>query len=118
MADDAGSVNYGKLLEPALKHTEAGTTLADVSAAISEGRALLWPGRKSVAVTTEYHGREFVLWLAGGDLQELFLMEAAAEKYAREKGFTRMVVEDGRQGWGRALTRAGYRQVRQMVKDL
>lgn len=112
------SVDYGRLLEPALRHTEAGTTLADVSSAIMEGRALLWPGKRSVAVTTEYHGKEFVLWLAGGELGELLQMEAAAERYARERGFQRMVVEDGRDGWGRALTRSGYRPVRQMVKDL
>lgn len=110
--------DYERLLLPALKHTEAGTSLDDVRAAIGEGRALLWPGSKSVAVTSEYHGNEFVIWLAGGDMGELFEMEAAARRFATERGFNRMVVEDGRKGWGRALVKLGYRPVRQMVKDL
>jgi hypothetical protein len=110
--------DYERLLSPALRHTEKGTTMEDVREAIRSGRALFWPGEKSAAVTTEYHAHEFVLWLAGGDLEELYKMEAAAVDLARERGFSRAVVEDGRKGWGRVLKRLGYREVRQMVKDL
>ena len=110
--------DYERLLSPALRHTEKGTTMDDVREAIRSGRALFWPGEKSAAVTTEYHAHEFVLWLAGGDLEELYKMEAAAVDLARERGFSRAVVEDGRKGWGRVLKRLGYREVRQMVKDL
>ena len=110
--------DYEHLLLPALEHTEAGTTIEDVRAAIQSGRAMLWPGQKSVAVTTEYHAREFVIWLAGGDMGELFKMEAAAAAMAKQHGFHRICVEDGREGWGRALTRIGYRPVRQMIKEL
>lgn len=110
--------DYEPLLARALKHSNEGLTLDHVRAELQAGRALFWPGQKSVAISNEYHGREFVIWLAGGDMTELFEMEASATEFAKARGFSRMVVEDGRNGWGRALRRIGYRPVRQMVKDI
>jgi hypothetical protein len=88
-------------------------TIEDAQAAVLEGRALLWPGAKSAAVT-EFN-KDLHIWLAGGDLGELKRMEQSAEAHAREWGCDRMTII-GRKGWERALP--GYRRVTLLVKDL
>lgn len=109
--------DYEHLLIPALKHSN-GATMDLVRADIAAGEAMFWPGERSAAVTHEYKASECVIWLAGGDMRELFEMEKAAVEFAKSRGCSRMVVEDGRHGWGRALTRIGYRATRSMVKDI
>ena len=108
--------DYEHLLLPALAHSTDGSTIYDVRADVNAGRALLWPGQDSAAVTSESH--EMVLWLAGGRLAELLEMEKSAEAFARQRGFNRMCVEGGRPGWRRALKQAGYRELTTLVKDL
>lgn len=109
--------DYEHLLLPSLKHSN-GTTMEEVRSDIAAGRALFWPGQQSVAVTHFHEAKEMVLWLVGGDMRELFEMEKSAEQYARERGCTRMVAENGRLGWGRALQRIGYKETRIMTKEL
>lgn len=109
--------DYEHLLLPSLAYSN-GAKIEDVRADVSAGRAHMWPGHKSVAVTHFHEAKEMVLWLVGGDMGELFEMEKSAEFFARSQGCTRMVAENGRLGWGRALRQIGYREARVMVKDL
>jgi hypothetical protein len=109
--------DYEHLLLPSLKHSN-GATIDEVRGDLAAGRAHFWPGQQSVAVTHFHEAREMVLWLVGGEMRELFEMERSAEAFARAQGCTRMVAENGRLGWGRALQRIGYTETRVMVKDL
>lgn len=109
--------DYEHLILPSLKHSN-GATIEEVRADIAAGRAQMWPGQKSVAVTHFHEAKEMVLWLVGGDMRELLEMERSVEAYAREQGCTRMVAEGGRDGWTRVLPRVGYVEKRVLVKDL
>lgn len=103
-------------VERALKRSPCGQTTDDVRAAVESGEALFWPGKRS-AVITELT-RDFHVWLAGGDLQEICEMNASAEAYARGMGCERMTVWQARPGWERALHHLGYRRQTVLVKEL
>jgi hypothetical protein len=61
--------------------------------------------------------REAIGWLAGGDLDELLMMQPAFEAWARSKDCKRIGIQLGREGWERKLD--GYRKTGiQLVKDL
>jgi hypothetical protein len=81
--------------------------------AVAEGRAWLWPGRRSAAVSEVT--RDFHIWLAGGELAELLEMERSACAWARALGCDRMTLI-GRRGWSRVLK--DYRTETLLVKDL
>ncbi len=101
-----------RFLEPAL---DEGWTLERLKAECAQGRAALWPGRRSAAVS-ELNTR-FHIWAAGGELDELLAMERAAEAHARAWGCDQMSL-DGRKGWARVLAPKGYRRIEMLVKDL
>lgn len=92
-------------LEAALERSREGLTLYDVAKRIATGEAQFWPCKKSAFVTSirqEPKRRVCVVWLAGGDLEELQFWEPRLCEWARENGCS--VVEIiGRTGWKRAL---------------
>lgn len=93
-------------------------TSADVWNEIREGRATLWPGNQSTAVTTVIEcpqGRRFNIWVAAGDMTELIEeIYPAMEQAARELG-CRSVTITGRRGWVRALRDIGFKEAATVV---
>lgn len=103
---------------------EAGRThsLADVRAAIERGAAQLWPGRGSALVAvieTDPGDRRLLIWLAGGDRDELENeLLPQVEAWGRGCGCRRAMVI-GRAGWERTLKSKGYAPVARIIaKDL
>ena len=113
-----GSEQVLALIQQALDADPGGgLTVAQVLDERAHGRADFWVGEKSVAVCGMQRPlglREYHVWLAAGDLDELRKMEAAATTYAIEQGCERIVVH-GRKGWKRAL---GYEQSPTIRKEL
>lgn len=89
-----------------------GWTVQDVLHEVAQGRAQLWPGERSAAVTLVLdlpQAKVCEVWLAGGDLEELLRIERDVTAWAREQGCAEVVI-DGRKGWGRVLADRGYRE--------
>jgi hypothetical protein len=88
--------------------------IEDVFQAVCNGDAMLWPGRKSAAVT-QFIGKKNValnFWLLGGDLNELLdEMRPAIEAWAKAQGCIRVMGVFGtrRRGWTKILPQHGYR---------
>jgi hypothetical protein len=85
--------------------------IEDVLAQVATGECQFWPGEKSAIITEIVrHPKKTVLhfWLAGGDLQELEVMSARIEEWAREQGCQRITLA-GRKGWARTFLQGrGY----------
>ena len=80
-------------------------TLGDVWAGVVSGEFHFWPGRRSAAVgelVQHPRRRDYHVWLAGGDIRELIIMEQSASAFARVLGCDRITLH-GRKGWARAL---------------
>jgi hypothetical protein len=80
-------------------------TIDAVEQEIRSGRATLWPMQHSAVVTVVQEnpsGRTLLIWLAGGDLNELKQYLPAADNYARAQGCTAVKIE-GRAGWEKVL---------------
>lgn len=89
-------------LEPAC---EDGWTIDAVEQEIRSRRASLWPLENSAGVTQVQdrpNGRILLIWMAGGDLDELLHYLPAMETYARVQGCDAIEV-NGRAGWERVL---------------
>ena len=73
--------------------------------------AVLWAGKRAAAVTeivTHPSGLKVChIWLAGGDLSELKIIEGQIEEFALLNDCRHMTIT-GRRGWLRALN--GYRE--------
>lgn len=100
-------------IEAALEH--AGThTLADVEALVRTRECRFWAGREAALITEVQvwpQRKVLLLWLAGGDLDELRdELRPMAEAYGRDQGCD-VVRISGRQGWVRALRGEGYEPV-------
>lgn len=76
---------------------------------LMSGRAQLWRGDRSALVTQLVAGEPpyILLWLAGGDLQEILAMDRGVTAWARAQG-AREARINGRKGWARALKRLGF----------
>jgi len=94
-------------LEAALAQSGEGFTLADIRHEVETGKALLWPGKRSAAVTYIRPIKAMQIWAAGGDMNELRDMSASLEHLSRELGCD-AIMAGGREGWGRALRSLGY----------
>lgn len=110
-------------IEASLKRSNPdGDTLDDVFGAVFGEVARLWTGMDSAAVTAliqtaKFTGEEIV-WHAGGDMRNLMeLLHHAAEALS-EAGCDRIIVEETRPGWARALKAHGFREVTVLVKEL
>lgn len=86
-------------------------TLDDIKALIEQGKCQLWLGEASALVTDIMdwpQERALLLWLAGGDLDELRgVLRPQAEDFGKRIGCRRSMII-GRQGWARALKEHGY----------
>lgn len=86
--------------------------LCDVADMVNEGRAHLWPGKKSAVVThfINYPRMKALnFWLVGGDLDELQEMEPVIAAWGKAAGCGRLLAT-GRRGWVRSfmVKNAGY----------
>lgn len=93
------------LIEAALERSANGQHFGHVLGHLRDGYATFWPGDRSVAVVEVLPAAH--IWLAAGDMGELFEMERALVAWASARDVSRITF-DGRPGWGRAMRRAGY----------
>jgi hypothetical protein len=109
------SVEVGKLMTPhhrilieaALARSPEGFTFDDITAEVASGRAMLWTGEQSAAVTYVRPMRAMWIWAAGGNARELARMSAGCEAEAKRLGCD-VVIAGGREGWSRVLQPIGY----------
>lgn len=81
------------------------TTMANIWAAIADGRKQLWVNDRAAAVTeiVDYPlGRVLLVLLAGGDMQGVLDLEKDAAEFGRQRGCSKMQIV-GRRGFDRAL---------------
>jgi len=103
---------------------EAGRThaLSDVASMVADGDAQFWAAPNSAVVTVieaDPLERRLLVWLAGGDLQELTeTVLPQVEAFGRANGCRRLMVI-GRAGWERTLEPKGFEPVARVIaKDL
>ncbi|MFN4178047.1 hypothetical protein [Phenylobacterium sp.] len=105
-------------IDAALAHAGRTHALEHVAGMIEAGEAQLWAGDRSAMVTLvedEPLERRLLIWLAGGNLEELVRrLRPAAEAWARTAGCRRVLIV-GRPGWERALAREGYAPLARVV---
>ena len=97
-------------IEAALEYSGGTHTFDDVVDGVTSGRMQLWPAPRGCA-TTEIvlYPRKKVLhvFLAAGEMDQLFDMIDDATKWAEERGCTAMTLA-GRPGWQRAMKPLGF----------
>ena len=98
---------FRPLIEQALAQSDEGFTFEDVADDIRAGRAMLWVGENSVAVTRLRQFSAMHVWLASGDLEDVRHMAVQAEAKAREIGCD-AIMGGGRQGWFKAMQPLGW----------
>lgn len=117
-------------LERAIPHIERSlersnpdeTTLADILDALHEGQAHLWENEQAAAVTSFFQTARLSLdelvWAAGGEMAALMeILEKGAE-WLSQNGFDRLMIEDTRKGWAKALKPYGFELKTVLVKEL
>ena len=107
-------------IKAALAHAGDTHSPEDVWNAIERGHAQFWPLKNSVVVTeiVSYPtGRSVRFWLAGGDLEELLMVEPFIVDWAAETHGCNRAEIIGRAGWVKALP--DYRDAaRVLVKEI
>lgn len=105
-------------LDAALAYAGRSHDLSDVRTLVEAGEAQLWAGEAAAMVTLveeEPRERRLLIWLAGGDLEELVdRLRPRAERWARRRGCRRVLVV-GRPGWERALAPEGYAPLARII---
>lgn len=103
------------LLAPSCKASHM--TLDEVQAALAMHRADLWLAPDAAVVTLD-DGPDLVYWVAGGNIATLQAHTPRLERWAKERGHTRLVLL-GRPGWARSyLRQRGYEVRVLMTKEL
>ena len=84
-------------------------TEAEIMEELAAGRVQLWRGERSAMLTQLVQGPEpyILVWLGGGDLDELIALAPGVEAWARAHGAHAARI-NGRRGWRRALRSAGF----------
>jgi hypothetical protein len=99
-----------KYIEDALAYAGGTHTFDDIVDGIVTGRMQLWPAPRGCAVTEiVIYPKKKVLhvFLAGGEMDQLFDMIDGAAKWGRAQGCTSMTLA-GRLGWQRAMKPLGW----------
>lgn len=103
-------------LEASLQRSNPnGNTIEELVGEILSGRARLWLGRESAAVTQ--HVATERIWHAGGTLESLTKSFQQAWPVMQGVGIERLAIEDTRKGWAKQLRPHGFRQVVALVKE-
>jgi hypothetical protein len=110
------------MLEAALAHAGRTHELRDVEVLVRDGAAQFWAALSSAVVTLiedDPRERRLLVWLAGGDLDELTAeVLPQVEAWARANRCRRLLVI-GRPGWERALKPKGFAPLARVIaKDL
>lgn len=102
-------------IKASMERSPCGNTLEEVLAEIYAGRARLWLGAQSAAVSqfvqTARVTADERIWHAGGDLSDLVEVMQFGADAARSVGCDRLVIEGTRAGWARVLKPYGFRPV-------
>lgn len=98
------------------------TTLADILHSLNAGDAHLWENEHAAAVTAFFQTAKVSLdelvWAAGGEMAALMeILERGAE-WLSQNGFDRLMIEDTRKGWAKALKPYGFTLKTVLVKEL
>jgi hypothetical protein len=97
-------------IEDALEYSGGTHTFEDVAAGIASARMQLWPAPRGCAVTelVLYPQKKVLhVFLAGGDMDQLFEMIEDAAEWGRGQGCGSMTLA-GRFGWQRAMKHLGW----------
>lgn len=92
-------------IEAALEHSGDTHSIGDIAEMVSTGALQLWPGLKAVIVTEIVHYPRMSavnFFLAGGDLEELEVMEKVVTEWAKKIGCKRVTLH-GRRGWDKTF---------------
>lgn len=98
-------------IEAALEHGGGTHTYQDVLDGITSGRMQLWPAPRGCAVTeiVVYPRTQTLhVFLAGGEMDQLFDMIEDAAAWGRKQGCVKMTLS-GRIGWQRAMKDLGWK---------
>lgn len=105
-------------LDAALAHAGRTHALSDVWNLVESGEAQFWPGERAAMVTLledDPGERRLLIWLAGGELEELVgRLRPTVEQWAVRQGCRRVLVI-GRPGWERALAPEGYAPLARII---
>jgi hypothetical protein len=98
-------------VEAALEYSGGTHGIEDIAEGLKTGRFQLWPGDNSVIVTEIIvypRLKNLHFFLAGGDLDELRVMQPLVESWGKSMGCTRVSLA-GRKGWERTFLKdRGY----------
>ena len=108
-------------IEAALAHSGGTHTFQDIADGIASGHMQLWPAPKGCAVTQIVvypRKRTLHIFLAGGEMDQLFDMDESAIAWGRAQGCSAMTLS-GRMGWQRALKSRGWKTTMvEMERDI
>lgn len=109
---------FWKHAETFLRKATTPEALQDAEMRCKTGAAHLWPTKRAAVVCEPI--RDYRVWLAGGDLDEIIALLPVAERWAKAAGYDRIVIhmDDTRKGWKRLMKRHGFSQETMLVKEL
>jgi hypothetical protein len=99
-------------LADALEHSDGTHNMADIRAGVANGHYHLWPGKHCASVTEvlQFPRRRVLnVFLSGGDLEEILIMERDFCSWGRYLGCDGIMMT-GRDGWQRKLKNLGWRK--------
>jgi hypothetical protein len=99
-------------VEAALEYSGGTHGIEDIAEGLKSGRFQLWPADNSVIVTEIIvypRLKNLHFFLAGGDLDEIRLMQPLVESWGKSMGCTRVSLA-GRKGWEKTFLKdRGYK---------
>lgn len=112
MTDEEDLERLRHHVEAALEYSGGTHGIEDIAEGLKSGRFQLWPANNSVIVTEIIvypRLKNLHFFLAGGDLDELRLMQPLVESWGKSMGCTRVSLA-GRKGWAKTFLRdEGYK---------
>ena len=112
MTDEEDLERLRHHVEAALEYSGGTHGIEDIAEGIKTGRFQLWPADNSVIVTEIIvypRLKNLHFFLAGGDLDELRLMQPLVESWGQSMGCTRVSLA-GRKGWEKTFLKdRGYK---------